>query len=40
LVVNVLKKNCDKIVDLLKNREFIIKIDQRLGFSKKLKKDL
>lgn len=38
--VNVLKKNCDKIVDLLKNREFIIKIDQRLGFSKKLKKDL
>lgn len=38
--VNVLKKNCDKIVDLLKNREFIIKIDQKLGFSKKLKKDL
>ena len=38
--VNVLKKNCDKIIDLLKNREFIIKIDQKLGFSKKLKKDL
>ena len=38
--VNVLKKNCDKIVDLLKNREFIIRIDQKLGFSKKLKKDL
>ena len=38
--VNVLKKNCDKIVDLLKNRDFIIKIDQKLGFSKKLKKDL
>ena len=38
--IDSLKKYCDKIVDLLKNRNFIIKVDEKLGFSKKLKKDL
>ena len=38
--IDSLKKYCDKIVDLLKNRDFIIKVDEKLGFSKKLKKDL
>lgn len=40
LIIDSLKKYCDKIVDLLKNRDFIIKVDEKLGFSKKLKKDL
>ena len=39
-VRNNLKKYCDKIIDLLKNRDFIIRIDDKLQFSKKLKKDL
>ena len=37
--IDSLKKYCDKIVDLLKNRNFIIKVDEKLAFSKKLKKD-
>ena len=38
--IDSLKKYCDKIVDLLKNRDFIIRIDDKLEFSKKLKKNL
>jgi len=38
--IDSLKKYCDKIIDLLKNRDFIIRIDDKLQFSKKLKKDL
>ena len=38
--IDSLKKYCDKIIDLLKNRNFIIRIDDKLQFSKKLKKDL
>ena len=38
--IDSLKKYCDKIVDLLKNRDFIIRIDDTLEFSKKLKKNL
>ena len=38
--IDSLKKYCDKIVDLLKNRDFIIRIDDKLGFSKKLTKNL
>ena len=30
--IDSLKKYCDKIVDLLKNRDFIIKVDEKLGF--------
>ena len=38
--IDSLKKYCDKIIDLLKNRDFIIRMDDKLQFSKKLKKDL
>ena len=38
--INSLKNYCEKIIDLLKNRDFIIRKDEELGFSKKLKKDL
>ena len=38
--IDSLKKYCDKIVDLLKNRDFIIRINDKLGFSKKLTKNL
>ena len=38
--IDSLRKYCDKIVDLLKNRDFIIRIDDKLEFSKKLKKNL
>ena len=38
--IDSLKKYCDKIIDLLKNRNFIIRIDDKLEFSKKLKKNL
>ena len=38
--IDSLKKYCDKIIDLLKNRNFIIRMDDKLQFSKKLKKDL
>ena len=38
--INSLKNYCEKIIDLLKNRDFIIRMDEKLGFSKKLKKDL
>ena len=33
--IDSLRKYCDKIVDLLKNRDFIIKIDDKLEISKK-----
>ena len=35
-----LEKYCDDILDLLNNRDFIIRIDDKLEFSKKLKKNL
>ncbi|PIM80361.1 TIGR02221 family CRISPR-associated protein [Fusobacterium pseudoperiodonticum] len=38
--INSLKNYCEKIIDLLKNRDFIIKKDEELGFSKKLLKNL
>jgi len=38
--IDSLKKYCDKILDLLKNRDFIVRIDDKLGFSKKLTKNL
>jgi CRISPR-associated protein, TM1812 family len=38
--INSLKNYCEKIIDLLKNRDFIIRMDEKLGFSKKLKKNL
>ena len=38
--INRLKNYCEKIIDLLKNRDFIIKKDEELGFSKKLLKNL
>ena len=38
--IDSLKKYCDKIIDLLKNRDFIIRMDDKLGFSKKLTKNL
>ena len=33
--IDSLRKYCDKIIDLLKNRDFIIKIDDKLEISKK-----
>ena len=38
--INSLKNYCEKIIDLLKNRDFIIRKDEELGFSKKLLKNL
>ena len=38
--INRLQKYCDKIVELFKNRDFIIKMDEKLSFSEKLKKNL
>ena len=38
--INSLKNYCEKIIELLKNRDFIIRMDEKLGFSKKLKKNL
>ena len=38
--INRLQKYCDKIVELFKNRDFIIKMDEKIGFSKKLKNSL
>ena len=38
--IDSLKKYCDKIIDLLKNKDFIIRMDDKLGFSKKLTKNL
>ncbi|QYR63721.1 TIGR02221 family CRISPR-associated protein [Fusobacterium animalis] len=38
--IDSLKNYCNKIIDLLKNRDFIIRIDDKLEFSKKLKKNL
>ena len=38
--INSLKNYCEKIIDLLKNRNFIIRKDEELGFSKKLLKNL
>ena len=39
--IDSLKKYCDKIIDLLKNRDFIIRIDDKLEISrKKLSKNL
>ena len=38
--INSLKNYCEKIIELLKNRDFIIRKDEELGFSKKLLKNL
>ena len=38
--INSLKNYCEKIIELLKKRDFIIRMDEKLGFSKKLKKNL
>ena len=38
--IDSLKKYCDKIIVLLENRDFIVRMDDKLQFSKKLKKDL
>ena len=38
--INSLKNYCEKIINLLKNRNFIIRKDEELGFSKKLLKNL
>ena len=38
--INSLKNYCEKIIGLLKNRDFIIRKDEELGFSKKLLKNL
>lgn len=38
--INSLKNYCEKIIELLKKRDFIIRMDEKLGFSKKLRKNL
>ena len=38
--INRLQTYCHKIVELFKNRDFIIKMDEKLSFSEKLKKNL
>lgn len=38
--IDSLKKYCEKIENMLRNRDFIIKKDEELGFSKKLKKKI
>jgi CRISPR-associated protein, TM1812 family len=38
--IDSLKKYCDKIIVLLENRDFIVRMDDKLQFSKKIKKDL